>query len=314
MYARGHGYILRTLRKGLEVLEALEKSASDLTLTDLSTRLQDSPTAIFRVLKTLEEGGYVQQDPASKRYRLGLRLWEIGCKAVGRMGLSDAARPVLKWLTEVTGETSYLVVVRGTDILYVDVVEGSDPLRVYAEPGFRVPLYLTASGKAILAFRDADLFRQVVAAGMKRLTPATITSTRRLRERLEEIRKTGLSINLGERRADISAVAAPVFNRMRESVSAVGVSGPSLRFTEDRLQQIAQSVRKAAEEISTKLGCPAGSYIGNLSRERNGAGELCLEERVQSPRKRRGGERDIRSSRFLRGGGLANHTKRGVER
>lgn len=188
---KSSGYTLFTLRKGLEVLEAFEKGSGDLSLTELKTRLRQSPTVVFRLLKTLEERGYIQQDPASKRYSLGLRIWEIGCKAVNRIGLNDVARPVLKWLTQVTGETSYIAVARGTDITYIDVVEGLEPLRVYAEPGFRVPLYLTASGKAILAFRGADLFQQVVRAGMKRLTPATITSARRLRERLEEIRKGG---------------------------------------------------------------------------------------------------------------------------
>jgi len=256
------GYTLSTLRKGLEVLEAFEKGSGNLALTDLSVLLGESPTVVFRILKTLEERGYIQQDPVSKRYSLGLRIWEIGCKAVSRIGLTDLARPVLKWLTEVTGETAYVAVVRGTDVIYVDVVEGLEPLRVYAEPGFRVPLYLTASGKAILALRGADLFRQVVAAGMKRLTPATITSARQLRRRLEDIRRTGLSVNRRERRPDISAVAAPIFDRMGECIAAAGVSGPSLRFEEERLGKIAESVRKAAQEISAKLGYLGGRAEG----------------------------------------------------
>ena len=247
-------YTLQTLEKGLDALEAFEKSPSDLTLTELSTLMRESPTVVFRILKTLEQRGYIQQDPASKRYCLALRVWEMGCKAASRVGLTDLVRPALRWLTRVTGETSYLGVVRGTDLIYVDVVEGSEPLRVYAEPGFRVPLYLTASGKAILAYRAPDLFRQVVAAGMKRLTPLSITSARRLRERLTEIRRTRVSINRGERREDIAAVAAPIFNRMGECVAAIGVSGPSSRFEAERFERVAESVRKAADDISAKLG------------------------------------------------------------
>ena len=254
-------YTLRTLRKGLELLEAFEEGTADFALTELSKRLKESPTVVFRILKTLEGRGYIQQDPASKRYSLGLKVWEIGCRAIGRVGVTGLARPVLKWLTEMTGETSYVAVVRGTDTIYVDVVEGLEPLRVYAEPGFRVPLYLTASGKAILAFRGPDLVRQVIAPGMRRLTPATITSARRLRERLGEIRKTGLSVNRGERRPDISALAAPIFDRTGDCIAAVGVSGPLSRFTDERLEKIAESVRKAAEEISAKLG-----YVGTRQR------------------------------------------------
>jgi DNA-binding IclR family transcriptional regulator len=247
-------YTLQTLRKGLEVLEAFERGTPELTLTELSARLRESQSVVFRLLKTLEERGYVQRDPVSKRYSLGLRIWELGCQSVRRTGLTEVARPVLKWLTEVTGETSYLAVVQGTDIIYIDIVEGLEPLRVYAEPGFRVPLYLTASGKAILAFRGPDLFRHVVMTGLKRLTPATITSVVRLRARLEEIRRTGLSFNLGERRPDISAVAAPIFDRLDACIAAIGVSGPSVRFTDDRVSKLTESVRKAAQEISAKLG------------------------------------------------------------
>src|SRR5258706_13922398 len=111
-------YTLRTLRKGLEVLEAFETGRGDLTLTELSRRLDESPTVVFRLVKTLEEYGYVIRDRDSKRYSLGLRIWEVGRKALGRLRLTDLARPVLKWLTAVTGETSYLAVIRGTDTIY----------------------------------------------------------------------------------------------------------------------------------------------------------------------------------------------------
>jgi DNA-binding IclR family transcriptional regulator len=248
----GPVYTLRTLQKGLAVLETLEQ-AGELSVTELSRRLGESPTVIFRILKTLEDRGYIQQDATSKRYGLGLRIWEIGSRAVRRSGLTDHARPVLKWLTEVTGETSDVAVVRGTDVVYVEVVQGVEPLRVYVEPGLRSPLYLTASGKAILAHRGPDLFKRVVAAGLNRITPATITTATALRRRLDQIRRTGASIIHGEQRPHISAVAAPIFDRAGECVAAVGAFGPSLRFQGEELERITGSVRKAAEEISARL-------------------------------------------------------------
>src|SRR5689334_1157743 len=221
-------YTLRTLRKGLALLAVLGESGDDLSLTELAGRLDESPTVVFRILKTLETGDYVRQDPETKRYRLGLRLWELGTRALNRTGhrLVDVARPVLKWLTAVTGETSALAILRETDSLYLDLVDGSEPLRVYAEPGQRVPVYATASGKAMLAHADHALVQRVVRAGMKRLTPRTITRESQLRRRLGEIRRTGLAINPGERRADIAAVAAPIFNARSECVAAVSISGP----------------------------------------------------------------------------------------
>jgi IclR family acetate operon transcriptional repressor len=247
-------YALKTLHKGLDVLEALADEREDVALTALAARLREAPPVVFRILRTLQDRGYVEQDPDSKRWRPGFRAWEIGCRAVNRTGLVDVARPVLRGLTEFTEETSYLAVVRGTDTVYLDTVVGLEPLRVYAEPGIRVPLYLTASGKAILAFHDGDLLQRVLAAGMSRQTPLTLTTPRALRARLNEIRKTGVSVNRGERRTDVSAVAAPVFDRAGECVAAIGVSGPSQRFTGDRLERITESVRKAAHEISARLG------------------------------------------------------------
>src|SRR3989475_4135180 len=247
-------YTLKTLRKGLEVLETLADDRDALTLMALAERLQESPPVVFRILRTLEERGCVEQDAGSKRWQPGFRAWEIGCRVVNRTGLVEAARPLLKALTEFTEETSYLAVVRGTDTVYLDTVVGLEPLRVYAEPGFRVPLYLTASGKAILAFQSGHLLDRVLDAGMKKQTPLTITKQGALRARLDEIRRTGVSINRGERRTDVSAVAVPLFDRAGDCVAAMGVSGPSQRFTGDRLGRLIESVRKAAHEASARLG------------------------------------------------------------
>jgi IclR family KDG regulon transcriptional repressor len=248
-------YTLRTLRKGLALLEGLAESADDLTLTEIADRFHESPAVVFRILQTLVAGDYVWRDPESKRYRIGLRLWELGTRAQNRMGrrFLEVARPVLKWLVTVTGETAALAVLRGTDSLYLDLVDGSEPLRVYAEAGSRAPVYATASGKAMLAFREPELIARVVRAGMKRLTPLTVTREVQLRRRLAEIRRTGLAINLGERRTDIAAVAAPIFNARGECVAAISISGPVARFQGDNLEALRRYVLKAGEEISTKL-------------------------------------------------------------
>lgn len=245
-------YTLHTLAKGLKVLEALEAADNGLSLTEMAHSLGQSQTVVFRLLRTLAEHGYVQQDPPTKRYTLGLRLWEMGARAAGRMGLVEAARPGLKWLTSVTGQTSVLVILRDTDVLYVDVVEGLEPLRFYADLGARAPAYATASGKAMLAHRP-DLVPGVVRKGLRRLATGTITRSADLRRRLAEIRRTGLSINRGERRDDIAAVAAPIFDARGECVASISISGPRTRF-DDTLEDFARHVRKAGEEISLKLG------------------------------------------------------------
>src|SRR2546425_5563038 len=191
--SRNTRYTLLTLVKGLAALEALEAVDGGLTLTELARRLKESQTVVFRVLKTLEEHGYVRHDSVSRRYTLGLRIWELGARVVGRTGLVEAARPVLKWLTTVTGQTSGLVVLRGTDVLYLDIRDGQEALRFYVELGARAPAYGTASGK--------------------------------------EIRRAGVAINRGERQPDLAAVAAPLFDAHGECVAAVGIAGARTPFT-----------------------------------------------------------------------------------
>lgn len=267
--AANPSYTLRTLRKGLAVLEAFADSETTLSLTELSARLEESPTVVFRILKTLEEHGYAEQDPESKRYTLGLRIWEIGNRALSRFGFTEAVRPTLERLTEQTGETSSVAVPRGIELLYVAVVEGLDPLHVYLEPGSRAPLYLTASGKAILAFSSPDLFEAVVAAGLRRRTPATITTASRLRARLEEIRQSRLSVVHGERQLHLSAVAAPILHTDGRCIGAVAVSGLSPHFTDDRLPRISEAVTRAASEIATKVS--GGDSTPRLVRPARGA-------------------------------------------
>lgn len=246
-------YTLHTLVKGLKALETLEVAETGLTLTEIAHRLRKSQTVVFRLLKTLAQRGYVHQDVVTKRYTLGLRLWEMGARVAGRTGLVEAARPTLKWLTSVTGQTSALVVLRDTDVLYVDIVEGLEPLRFYADLGARAPAYATASGKAMLAHR-ADLVPAVIRKGLRRLASATITRPADLHRRLAEIRRTRVSINRGERRDDIAAVAAPIFDARGECVASISISGPRTRFSDDTLEDFARRVRKASDEISLRLG------------------------------------------------------------
>lgn len=247
-------YTLGTLRKGLEVLAIFEEESGPLSFTEVSKRLGESSSVVFRIIKTLEEYAYLSRDPISRRYSLGFRIWEIGCKAISRMGLVETSMPILRTLTDDTGQTSFISTIRGTETVYLHVVDGVEPLRVYVEPGFRVPLYLTASGKAMAAFRGSELVTDVINRGMKRLSAATITNASQLHARLNEIRLARLSINRGERRPEIWAIAAPIFNGTNECVASVGVTGPSSRFQNEFFDKFSKSVRKASEEISIRLG------------------------------------------------------------
>jgi DNA-binding IclR family transcriptional regulator len=248
-------YTLHTLRKGLAVLEVLAAADEDMSLTELARRLGESSTVVFRLLRTLHEQGFVEQGRVTKRYRVGLKAWEIGSRAARRNGLLELGHPFVKWLAHATGETAMLAVMRGLHVLYLDVAVGSSLLRVCIEPGARAPAYAAASGRAMLAHHPA-LVSRVVRTRLRAITPRTVTRPAELRRRLAAIRESGISINRGERRQDVTSLAAPVFDAEGQCVAALSVAGPATRFQDTTLEEVERHVRKAAEELSAQLGWP----------------------------------------------------------
>src|SRR5437867_1123035 len=170
-----------------------------------------------------------------------------GCPAMSRN-----TRYTLLTLVKGLAALEALVVLRGTDVLCLDIRAGQEALRFYVEPGARAPAYGTASGKVMLAWHP-ECVPQVVKAGLRRLTPTTIVGAADFRRELQEIRRAGVAINRGERQPDLAAVAAPLFDAQGECVAAVGIAGSRTRFTDD-LEDFKRHVRKASDEISAKLG------------------------------------------------------------
>jgi IclR family KDG regulon transcriptional repressor len=162
-------------------------------------------------------------------------------------------RPALKWLTSVTGQTSVLVVLRETDVLYVDIVEGLEPLRFYADLGARGPAYATASGKALLAHR-ADL----IARGSGAWPPAPSRGRRVCAGVSPRSAAPGSRPAGAKRRDDIAAVAAPIFDARGECVASISVSGPRTRF-DDTVEEFDKHVPQGARRDLAQARAPGAS-------------------------------------------------------
>lgn len=245
-------YSLLTLEKGLRVLELIADNAGDIGVTQLSAQLDEPVTVIFRILRTLAALGYVNQDLHTKRYSLGLRIWELSEKAMARLDVIEMIQPVLTRLTHLTGETSSFAINQGKDFLYVATVAGLQPLRAYVEPGARIPLSMpTASGRTILAFSSHQIVDEVLAGKLQRFTPSTLVDPARLRKVLQEIRRSGVSIVHGENQPQLSAVAAPIRDSVGRCIGALAMSGVTQgRFQGKALDKIVQAVKREAETIN----------------------------------------------------------------
>lgn len=249
---RSPNYSLLTLEKGLRVLELIAENAGDIGVTQLSAQLDEPVTVIFRILRTLVSLGYVNQDPRTKRYGLGLRVWELSEKAVARLDIVETIQPILTRLTHLTGETSSLAINQGKDFLYVATVNGLQPLRAYVEPGARISLALpTASGRAILAFSPQAVIDELLSAKLQRFTPKTVVDPGKLRSILEDIRRRGVSIVHGENQQQLSAVAAPIIDSVGRCIGALAMSGVTQeRFEGKALEKIVQLAKTEAEKVN----------------------------------------------------------------
>ncbi len=254
MPARGKQYFfISSLGKGLQILELLaEKHA--LTVSEAARHLDTNRAGSHRFLATLRELGYVEKDE-EERYRLTFRLVELGMKVVNRHEILRIARPYLLELSGAFNETVNLGHFDRGDVLHLDKIDSKEILRMDSEIGSRAPAYCTALGKAVLAFlTEEELADYLKNVKLKPHGPNTITSRRRLRSEIEQIRNRGYAVDDEELAAGLRCVSAPVFDHTDRAFYAVSVSGPAMRMTPERIKTMLPLVTETCGRLSEKLG------------------------------------------------------------
>lgn len=246
--------LLQAVGRSLEVLGALAAPPGEWGIKELSLSLGLPGGTLYRLLATLEANGFVRQNEATKKYRLGLRLLELGNSVLRSLSVRDVAKPFLARLAEETRETSHLTIMAGDEVVYIDFAYSLEPIQLSVQVGGRRPVHCTASGKAILAYLPEKVFERIVSGGLKAYTPYTITDSERLVQELQMVREQGFAVNLCQMREDASGVAAPVLNHSGEVVAALGISGPSIRITSEVVPRLGSCVARAAAELSRELG------------------------------------------------------------
>jgi DNA-binding IclR family transcriptional regulator len=249
-------YIIQAVDQALDLLEQFHDEVDELGVTELSKRLKLHKNNVFRLLATLESRGYIEQNRVTENYRLGLKTLQLGQTFIRQMGLLRQARPVLEWLVEQCNETSYVAILKDLHIVYLDVVETNLTVRVVPRVGARLPAYCTAAGKVQLAYMtDEELDNYFPGRELKGYTANTITDRDTLKKQLQLVAERGYAIDNEELDPGVRCVSAPIRDYTRRIVGAVSISGPSMRFTDERLEkELIPLVVKAGDEISTKLG------------------------------------------------------------
>lgn len=278
---------MKSATRALDLLETVVASPHPLTLKEIAAirRLPLSTTSRF--LAFLAARGYVTRHAVTLRYRGGLRLWELGCAAVDRQEIAPDARPLLEALVDKTGETATLATYRSGEIVYLDRVNGHQPIGLVLRVGERAPAHCTAVGKAILAWSAPAEVSRLFRRGVARFTSATITAEREFLGELERVRARGYAVNRGEYRHSVSGVAAPVFDHEGEVVFALGTAGPSERLGDRRMAMTGALLKRAARQLSMSVYGAAAS-VRARRRTPPGEGESPGRSRppVRAPRRR----------------------------
>jgi IclR family pca regulon transcriptional regulator len=247
------------LERGLAILACFTAERPIRGIADLADELGMSRSTTHRYVVTLVALGYLEQD-AQRKYRLGLRVTDLGMSALNSMSLREHAHPYLEDLRRETNFTVNIAILDGGEILYVDRVRGSrqgqHKIDFDLHVGSRLPAYSTAMGKLLLAYLPED--EQKALVNQIKLTkqgPNTIASKKALRVELESIQEEGLAVNDEELAAEVQAIAAPVRSGGGEVVAAVNLVGSRTMITVDELVvSLSPHLVATASRISARLG------------------------------------------------------------
>ena len=235
------------------ILQALGEER-EIGITELSQRVMMSKSTVYRFLQTMKTLGYVAQEGESEKYSLTLKLFELGARALQNVDLIRSADIQMRELSRLTKETVHLGALDEDSIVYIHKIDSMYNLRMYSRVGRRNPLYSTAIGKVLLAWRDRDEVKQILeGVEYKRSTDRTITSTDELLL-LDKVREQGYGEDNEEQEEGLRCIGVPVFDRFGVVIAGLSISFPTLRFSEERLHEYVEMLHTAARKISEQMG------------------------------------------------------------
>ncbi|MDR6554756.1 IclR family transcriptional regulator [Paenibacillus qinlingensis] len=239
---------VRAVERALDILLCFT-GASELTLTEIATRAQLHKSTVHRLLASLEGKGFIMRDEATDKYRLGYRLWELSANLSKEGDPGIILLPEMERLRDVLGETISLYVQDGLERVRIQAVQSNHAIRRVAPVGARMPLYVGASSKVLVAFAEPGLLEQLLTSA----DWPTGLGTQAYLQQLSDTRRAGFATSVEEREPGAAAVSAPILDRGGRLVAALAVSGPANRLTLELMQEQAPTIMEAARRMGTML-------------------------------------------------------------
>ncbi|HYA88407.1 MAG TPA: IclR family transcriptional regulator [Nitrospirota bacterium] len=250
-------YSIQSVSHALDILESFTRTEDELGVTELSKRLGLHKNNVFRLLATLEYRGYIEQNPATENYRLGVKTLQIGSIFIEQRECRRQARPILENLMAACGETTVVAVLRGNKIIYMDGVETDKTVRAVSHIGALLPAHCTAVGKVQLAqLSTAEIERLYPDQTLSTLTDRSIKRRDTLMVELKSVADQGYSLENEECEADVRGISVAVKDYSKNVIAAIGITAPVSRLTDERLEKggIINLLRDSGQALSSKLG------------------------------------------------------------
>lgn len=250
----------KSLQKALRILLHLGKYGPEMGVTDLASTMSLNKTTVYRLLNAMERFELVEQNPDNERYRLGLRLHELGTRALESRTLQHEARRFLLEMSHRSHETVSLAVPSPGAIICLDRVNSPHTIiTTRTEVGAGFPAHCTAVAKAVLAYLpESEIDAILRNNGLPRFTPSTLVRVQDLKQNLRQVREQGHATDNQELERGLSGVAAPVRTAKDRVIAGMGMAGPTLRFRGQELRDKIALVKEMAAKLSASLGHNAG--------------------------------------------------------
>lgn len=234
---------VRAVDRALDILCCLDGKKTELSLTDIAKEVGLARSTTTRILATLEKREFLIRDKDTQKYSFGPRIAQLGMICFYNMDFRKIAKPYMIELRDMYNESVSLYIVQGSHRVCVERIESTHPLRRVINIGDRLVLTRGASGRLLLAYMKIESLREVLAKD-----PYTTE------EELAELREKEYAVSRGEREEGVTSIAAPIFNANSKMVTALAISGPSMRFPEKELPERIEVVKNIAKKISLKMG------------------------------------------------------------
>jgi len=245
----------KTASRVMDILGLFASINEPVSVSRISQELNAPKSSTYEILETMVNKGFLEFDDNIKKYKPGIKLFEVGTSYLNNTDLTKDTRPYLEKLVNITGETAFLAVPAKGEIVYLDKVEGLSSIRTTASLGMRLPMYITGLGKAILAaYPDEKIVEIMGGIDIEPVNENSIKDLTSLMLNIEQIRKRGYAVDNREREEDVYCIAAPIYDYSNQPIAAISVAGLATRMQEKHATEYSTHLITAAMELSRKFG------------------------------------------------------------